>query len=147
MEGQAVERLGGDLGAGLLGLLGGSVEDVQHFLLFSPASAMRAATSRLRGLVGLRCAEAGSVAMAAIARDPWGSSISSLKLTPIRSLRPLEASLSFWPSSSRKSLRAGSFQSWPYWLPRNASRNDLASLSLSRKTVESGRTRSGGAAA
>ena len=68
-------------------------------------------------------------------------------MTPIFSLSVLLASFSFAARSSRKSFSAGSFQSWPYWLWRNASRSALTSVTLTRKTVESGRTRSGGAAA
>ncbi len=105
---------------------------------FLPASAMIA---RAIGSLG------SSWLTAATARAPWGISSSSLSVTPIFSLSVLLVSFSLEVRSSRKSLSAGSFQSCPYWLWRNDSRSALTSVTLIRKTVESGRTRSGGAAA
>ena len=105
---------------------------------FLPASAMIA---RATGNFG------SSWLTAAIARYPWGMSNSSRSVTPIFSLSVLLVSFNLPAMSSRKSLSAGSFQSCPYWLCRNDSRSVLMSATLTRKTVESGRTRSGGVAA
>ncbi len=106
--------------------------------LFLPASARRA---KATGILG------SSREIAAMATDPCGSSRRSSREMPSRSLSGLEASSIFWIKSSLKSFIAGSFQSCPYRLPWNASRRFLTSFNLTRKIVESGRTRSGGVAA
>ena len=124
--------------AGLFGLLARPVEHfLELFLVFTRVGDEHAGRRQVR----IIATEHGN------REAPCGSSTSSLKLTPIRSFKAFEASSSRTDSSSRKSLRPGSFQSWPYWLLRNDSRNDLTSFNFSRKSVLSGSIRSGGAAA
>ena len=138
VERQSVERFRGDLGAGLLGLLGARSRTSSSFFSFSPASAM---STPADGEVGIVATDRGDRqgALRELEQlfdahaDPFLEGLGCV----FQPLRQLVAEI----------LEAGSFQSWPYWLLRNDSRNDLTSFSLSKKSVVSGRIRSGGAAA
>ena len=138
-SGDALEGLGADLGAGLLGLLGAPVHDLGH----------------LRGvLAGVGDDRQGDRELRVVLADrrdgeaPLGQLEQLLERDADLLLERVAGVLRAWSArSSRKAFSAGSFQSWPNWLWRNASRSAAASLTLRKKTVESGRTCSGGAAA
>ena len=82
--------------------------------------------------------------MAATVSDPWGSSNRSFDAHADLLLERLGGFCQFVTELVAKVFEAGSFQSWPYWLPRKASRNDLTSLSLSKKTRRVGEDSLGG---
>ena len=106
MERQAVERFRGDLGAGILGLLARPLENFLEFLLVLTRVGDQHAGRRQLGIVatdrGDRQGSLGDLDQLFDAdADPFLECLG-------RHLRAARA------SSSRKSLRPGSFQSWPY---------------------------------